>query len=182
MADLGGRLAARLRMSANDRVLNQSKVSRLANGWNSRCISSNQNFSSGELPITTATLFVSGSSRSMLERIPEKSTLSRTTASLAVRLALSSRRCSIAIIIGTDAKRRDRFRWAKEGRSPEGGDQCDVVEKGQAAGLERPHGTANGRRASTCTQQCHCGAISRQTIARNPGQATPGRTRRDVKS
>src|SRR5262245_19615548 len=72
IADCGGSAAASLSMSSNERSLYHLKVRRLTKRPSSLRISSDQNFSLGELPFTTAMILVSGNTRRILSKTARK--------------------------------------------------------------------------------------------------------------
>src|SRR3977135_2544400 len=73
MAERGGSVAARFSMSSNDKSFSQVKETRPVNGWNATRICSSQYRSMEELPMTTATLAVPGSTRRMFSTTQKKS-------------------------------------------------------------------------------------------------------------
>jgi hypothetical protein len=103
IADRGGSVAACFRMSSKDKSFNQLKDVLLAYGWNARRCRASQYCSIGELPITTDTFVVSGSTCRMFSMAPTKSSKLVMTVSFLPRLG-GTRLSSTIDNMGVEAK------------------------------------------------------------------------------
>ena len=94
----------RFSMSANDRSLDQTNVSRSSNGRNGRSISLRQNSSTRDAPMTTKTVVVSGRTRRMSSTMRRGSVSTPSAVSLAVSVVPSTQ----TLIHGGEEQRRRR--------------------------------------------------------------------------